>query len=1102
MKRILFAVVILALAPARPPVAAESTLLLRDPALSADHLAFVYAGDLWIAAADGSEPRRLTSHPADERGPVFSPDGSMIAFSASYEDNQDVWVISADGGQPRRLTWHPAEDRATGWTADGASVTFVSDRETDHGRSGQWYHASLEGGLPSKQMEARVFSGVYDETNGRLAYIPHGSGNSGLFGGAAGWKGYRGGATPAIRIMDLTAQRVTTVPGAGATNFNPMWLGDELYFLSDRADSKVCNIYLYDSSSGDVARVTDERIWDVRAADGRGSTIVYEAGGRLKRLKIESGATSDIAISINPDLPQLRTQWKGAAEIIQAADISPTGKRAIVTARGEVFTLPVDEGSARNLSGTSDRREYTGIWSPDGERVAWIEDGRTGQRLVIAGQTGSGERQTIELGPHFYRLLAWGAGDEGRIIVADNHLTLHAVDVAGRRMERIATGARREGFDVSVSPDGRWLAYTLEQPNYQRDLMLCDLHSGTTTALTQGTADVASPAFSHDGTYLYFAASTNSGPLQVGLNMTSRERPYRAGLYAIVLAADGKSPLLPGRGDENEKDDGTKKADDDKTGGEDAEKRDAKAKTEPTRIDLDGIRSRIVALPVAERNHRNLAVAADGDLFYVRAVQPGASIAPPGEDDEAENALMRFDLDDKESSVVLQGVAGFALAAGGKHLLIRKVDGSLAVAEIADELKAEPLKLDGLRVRVNPREEWAVVFDEAWRMEQEYFYDPSMHGLDWRAVYQRFRPLVDHVGRREDLNTLLVEMVGEMQVGHNYVGGGDVHREKGTSTGLLGANLEIRDGRYRIARVYTGESWNPFLRAPLATPGNEARAGEYILAVNGRELTAADNIFGRLQGTVGQQVALRVGPNSDGRDAREIVIEPVESERELRLWHWVESNRRRVDEATGGRVGYVYLPNTAGAGFTFFNRMFFSQIDRDAMIIDERSNSGGQAANYITDILSRRHLSGWKDRDGRVFNTPAGAMHGPKVMLIDQDAGSGGDYLPYSFRQLDIGSLIGTRTWGGLIGIAANPQLVDGGSLAVPFFRFYDANHEWSIENEGVAPDIEVALDPIEANRGRDTQLERAIEEILALLDRWVDPIPDEAPPYPTQLGK
>ncbi|MDJ0655078.1 MAG: PDZ domain-containing protein [Xanthomonadales bacterium] len=1075
---------------------AESTLLLRQPALSADRLAFVYAGDIWVANPDGSAPRRLTSSPADESQPSFSPDGQWLAYAGAHENNVDVYVISVDGGQPRRLTYHPGQDTPTGWTADGTAVTLVSARETDHGRSGQLYHVSVDGGLPVKRMEARVYRGVYDSIDARFAYIAHGSGYRGLFGGAAGWKGYRGGTTPAIMIMDMAAQTVTTVPGEGATNFNPMWLGERLYFISDRED-KQFNIFRYDAESGAINRISDEQEWDIRAADGHGDTIVYEAGGQLKRLSLADGSVSAIAVSINPDLPQLRTQWKNAAGNIERAALSPSGKRAVVTARGEVFTVPTDEGSTRNVTGTGERREYTAMWSPDGNEIAYIVDSLSGQSLVLEDQTGMGDTREYELGTHFYTLLDWSAGDDARIIFQDNHLSLYSIELDGGRTSRIATGTRRDQIEVALSPDGRWMAYTREGANYHRDLILRNFDSGDEYPVTQGFADVASPAFSRDGAYLYFAASTNSGPTQVGLNMTSQERPYRAGLYAVVLAADGKSPMLPGSGDENADEEESDK--DEEEGSKDEDEEESLPET---RIDLEGLRARMVALPVAERNYGNLAVADDGHLYFMQYVQPGITNEPPEGNAQDDNALKRFNFEEKEVQSLMSGLYGFGFSGDGKKLLVYKTDGSLAFGEVGDEIKPEPLGLDGVRVKIDPREEWALIFDEVWRMEKEYFYADNMHGLDWQAVYDRFRPLVDHVGRREDLNTVLVEMIAEMQAGHNNVGGGDVHREEGTRTGLLGANFIIENDRYRLTRVYTGEAWNPFIEAPLATPGNEAREGEYLLAVNGQDLTAADNLFERLQGTVGEQVTLKVGPRADGRNAREIVVVPVDSEFSMRLWRWVEQNRQQVDEATDGRVAYVYLPNTAGAGYTFFNRMFFSQIDREAVIIDERSNSGGQAANYITEVLSRRHLSGWKDRDGKIFNTPAGAIHGPKLMLIDQDAGSGGDYLPYSFSHLGIGKLMGTRTWGGLIGISHNPRLIDGGFLTVPFFRFFTPDSQWTIENEGVAPDIEVMLDPISTNQGRDSQLEAAIAEIMDQLEAHQNIIPTEAPPLPAELGQ
>ena len=1070
---------------------AQDTRLLRQPALSAEHLAFVYAGDIWLADRNGDNPRRLTSHPAEENSPSFSPDGTQIAYMGSYENNRDVYLIDIAGGQPQRLTWHPGADNPMGWSADGSEIAFVSGRESDHGRSGQLYHVNVNGGFPEKQMLARITAGQYAPDGEKLAYIDHGTGYNGLFGGSAGWKGYRGGTTPDIRIMDIQSNSVVVIDGAAATNFNPIWLGEQLYFLSDR-NNKTFNLFHYSASTSTLEQVSTETNWDIRAAGGYGDSLVYEAGGQLKILNTNSGQTQVLEIDINPDLPQLRPKWKNASNTITDASLSATGKRVVINARGDVFTVPVEDGSSRNLTGTDGQREYGALWSPDGEQVAYLEESLNGQTLVLTDQTGNGDGQRFSLGEHFYQLMAWTPGDTSRIVYQDNHLGLHVINLENGNQQEIAHNVRREAFEISVSPDGNWLAYTLEQPNFHRQLMLYNFNNNQHTPISESTADVAAPAFSHDGKLLVFAASTNSGPLQIGLNMTSQERPYRAGLYALVLSDDGESPLLADSGDEISKDEDT-----DSDGGDKKE-----SEAVDTDIDLDGISNRIVGLPVAERNYDSLAVANDGKLYFIERTQPGISNEVPGSGFGRNNRLMRFDFSEKETDSLKSGVQSFSLSANGKVALLQTSGGKLETAEIGKKLETKSVDVNGLRVLVDPRNEWAQIFDEAWRMEKEYFYADTLHGLDWDAVYSKFKPLLKHVGRREDLNALMVEMIAELQAGHNRVGGGDVHRESRTSTGLLGANFVINNGRYQIGKIYTGEDWNTFLEAPLASPGNTASEGEYILAINGQELTADQNIFALLQNTEGERVILQVGPNANGRDIREIIVKPVSNENALRLWSWVESNRKAVAAATNNEVGYIYLPNTAGAGYTFFNRMFFSQVDKKALIIDERSNGGGQAANYITDVLSRQHLSGWKDRDGLIYNTPAGAVHGPKVMMIDQDAGSGGDFLPYSFRQLGIGKLIGTRTWGGLIGISTNPGLIDGGSLTVPFFRFFDTQGNWTIENEGIAPDIEIELDPIATNNGRDTQLEKAISEIQSQLSQFRPTVLEQAPTLPTEVGE
>ena len=1069
-------------------VAAEPTHLLRQPALSADHVAFVYAGDLWLADRDGSEPRRLTSDEAEENNPFFSPDGSMIAFAGHYEGNADVYVISIEGGQPTRLTWHPADDIPVGWSADGSAVAFASQRETDHGRSAQLYHVPLDGGAPVKQMEARFFRGQWDDAGRRLAYIDFGPAYNALYGGSAGWRGYRGGTSPSIRILEPAAGNLKTVPGYRVNDILPFWLGEQVYFVSDRHD-KMLNLFRFDPETDDLERLTDQDTWDIRWASGHADTVVFEAGGQLHALDVVTGEQSTLDIRISPDLPHLRPGWRDVRGNIEQTGLSPNGKRALITARGEVFTVPVKDGSTRNLTETDGVREYTALWSPSGDQVAWVVESRSGQSLVVTDQRGLGETRQFELGPDFYRLQAWDA-DNGRIVFTDNRLGLHYIDLGTGRVREIARNTRQSGFDVSLSPDGRWLAYTLRQPNNFRDLMVYHFGDDRSIQVSDSMADVASPAFSRDGEHLYFAASTNTGPRQFSLDMTSQERPYRAGLYALVLRSDGDSPLKPRTGDEDTED--TEDNGNDNNNDEDIE----------VRIDFDGLFARKVALPVEKGNHGDLAVASDGSLFWMHRAQPGATVEPPGESVAKYHSLRRFDFEAREDSAVLTGLQAYNMSATGSHVLIRRDNNQLTVSEAKSSLDLSNLDLSGLRMQIDPRAEWAQIFDEGWRFQREYFYAENLHGLDWDAVYDQYRPLLDHVGRREDLNDLMAEMIAELHAGHNRVAGGDVHRPNGPSGGLLGANFSIDSNRWRIDRIYTGESWNPFIESPLAAPGNAAQEGEYILAVDGRDLSANDNLFARLQDTVGKQVVLTVGENADGRDARDIIVEPVNSEFGMRLWGWVEANRRAVAEATDGRVGYIYLPNTGGPGYTFFNRMFHAQLDKEALIIDERANGGGQAANYIVEVLSRPHLSNWVYREGLMATTPMEALHGPKLMMIDQDAGSGGDYLPYAFRELEIGPLLGTRTWGGLIGIFANPPFVDGGVMTVPHFRFVDVDNNWSVENEGVAPDIQVELDPVATNEGHDSQLDRAIREVLEMLETYSDDIAREPPPLPTELGR
>lgn len=1100
----------------------QPTLMLRQPAVSQQHLAFVYAGDLWLADRSGANARRLTGHAASEFAPRFSPDGRRIAFSASYDGNTDVYVIGLDGGTPTRLTWHPAPDVVNGWSPDGQRVLFASPREVLNNRSNQLYEVGLQGGYEKQVMKAVAYEGAWSPDGRRLAYRPYRA----AYVAESGWRQSRGGTTPPVWIMDMASQQWEQIPHVNATDSAPVWAGGEVVFISDRADG-AANLFAFNPATKALRQLTRETQWDVRSVDAQGSTLVYEAGGVIKQLDLTGpagGAPQVLPISLAAVAPQVRPQWRDAGKALTSARLSATGKRVVVSARGEVFTVPVKDGSVRNLTETAGVREKDALWSADGRQVAYLSDA-PGMRheLVLAAQDGLGAKERFPLPKAgYFTLLEWSP-DGRHVVLQDNHLNLYRLSLASvpggaprGQLVKVATDVRRGGLGVTFSPDSRWLAYTSSGDNYFGRIWLHEIATGRNHAVTDGLAHAGTPAFSPKGDLLYFTASINTGPSAVGLDLSTQERPRRAGLYALVLAADGKSPLAPKPGDEDGKKDAGKdeKKDDKKADAGKDEKSDAKKDdkkdarpaepVKPIKVDLDGLAERVVALPVAERNYDGLAVAADGALFYLQRPQPGASNEAPQAERRATAELWRFDFEERKAKQLRGGVADFSFSEDRKKLLLTLAGGKLEVGEATEKLDSKPLDLAGLRMRVDLRAEWKQIFDEAWWMQKEFFYDPGMHGLDWQAVYDRYLPQLAHVQRREDLNDLLVQMIAELQVGHNRLGGGDVHQETPVAVGLLGADFTIEQGRYRIARLYAGDRLNPHLRAPLAAAGLGVKEGDFILAIGGHELRADTNLYALLENTVGRQVVVSIARDAaavTGQGRRDIVVEPIANDGLLRRWAWIEGNRQYVQKKTGGKVAYVYMPDTAGQGFEHFNRMFFAQVDKQALIVDDRRNGGGQAANYVTELLARPYLGSWKDRDGLVFDTPGGAIYGPKAMLIDQDAGSGGDFMPYAFKRTGLGPLIGKRTWGGLIGISVNPPLIDGGFVTVPYFRFFTPEGEWRIENEGVAPDQDVELDPAAVNRGEDSQLDAAIADVMKRLDAW-KPIQRKAAPSAATLGR
>lgn len=1090
MKKLSF-VISLVLPLLLPSVSSNAaTKMLQQPDLSKDNITFVYAEDIWIADSDGSNAKRLVGDEDQQSSPHFSPDGQLIAFTANYGNNSDVYVVSVNGGEAKRLTYHPDNDNVEGWSNDGKRVVFTSMREVNHNRAPHMFEIDVNGGHPNKIMDARVLDPSWASDSKTIAYRPFRKAHR----GASGWRQHRGGSTPPIWIYNTQTHETIEVPKPNSSDFAPMWVENDLYFLSDRDGSVAIHRY---GPQGDVTPILDTKPWDILSANAHAGEIIFEAGGELHMYDARTKQRQTLAIEIQPDLPQKRVTWKDISSNIEFTALSPTGKRAAIVARGEVFTIPLKDGSTRNISNSDGVREMTAIWSADGSKIAYLSDLSGGYQLYISDQFGKQTQKAIALSDiktNYFELVTF-ADDDSKVVYRDSHLNLKYVDIAKKRTYTIGSDPLRKGFvegsqQVSISPDGKWIAYSLLGPSNNQILYLYNFDTKKATAITDGMSDAGQPAFSPDGQYLYFSASTNRGTTAAGIDMTQQERPYRTALYAAVLSSEGKSPLLP-------KSDEEAITKEEKSSDEDENTENEKT---PTRIDLNSIMNRIVALPVAQKNYSHLAVASDGALFYVENPQPGAGLSPSGNNAD-KSVLMRFDMAEKSATQVNSDVDYFTLSKDAKTILFAGSSGQMQHAEVGKAIEGKELNTAGLKLRIDPAKEWAQIFEDAWRMQLDYFYAENMHGLDWKGIYKQYRPLLDHVGTRADLNKLIVEMIAELQVGHNRAYGGDIPSPENVSVGLLGADISYENGAYRLTKIYSGELWNPFLDMPLGVPGVDIKQGDYILAVNGKSFTENDSFFAAFENTVGKQVSLLVADNPKGKGAKTVVVVPSGNEYRARLWSWIEANRKYVDEKSGGKVGYVYVPNTDSAGFTYFNRMFFSQLDKQAMIIDERSNGGGQIANYITDVLSSTYLAGFKDRDGKVYGSPVAQHDGPKAMLIDQDAGSGGDFLPYAFKLEGIGKLIGTRTWGGLIGVAHNPAFVDGGFMSVPFIRIFDTNGNWLAENTGVAPDIEVKLMPADVNKGVDAQLDSGIQQVLEELKSFKPKRLQEAPPIPTELG-
>ncbi len=1066
---------VLATTPALQAQSPEPTRLLRFPDVHGDKVVFTYAGDLWLASSDGGAAHRLTSHPGLELMAKFSPDGNMIAFTGQYGGDEQVYVMPTTGGIPKQLTFYPAagplparwgyDNLVYGWTPNGSAVLFRSLRDTFTLEDGRLYTVPVTGGMPVALPMPKAGAGDFSPNAAAIAYSP-------LWRDFRSWKRYAGGWATDLYVFDLerlTARRITSHE---RTDRDPMWIGESVYFASDRSGS--LNLYRYDLTTEGTTPVTSYQGSDVRwpSADASGQ-IVYELDGRLHVVDTNSGADRSLDIFVPDDGVARRPEQLGVADQIESLELSPGGERALIVARGDVFTLPLEHGVTRNLTRSSSAHDREASWSADGSRIALISDRAGEEELWIVESGDGGAARQITKDSRTRYLAPRLSPDGRRVALADKDGRLWVVDAASGSKRQIADDPFEAGLDHRWSPDGRFLAYSLSDANGLRGLWLWRAADGRTERATPVMFDAHTPAWAPQGDLLYFLSFREYAP-QIGTREFNFVADRNIGVFALGLRRDAKNPWGVRNEEVGARKDEAQKGEDGESGA---------VPTPEVTVEFDGLADRVIRVPIEADNYGRLHVTEDalvlerdGPLYY-------------GREADVKSSVVAYSIEDREPKTLAEEISDWSLSGDGKRLLLqKKTDGALEFLQLDDDPEqAHEVKTAGLVVDRVPVEEWATIFDEVWRRFRDYFYVSNMHGYDWQALREKYRPLLRFVAHRSDLNYLLSEMIAELNASHAYIEGGDERLPPRPNVALAGVRFELDApaGRYRISRVFAGQNEELRYRSPVTEVGAKVEPGEYLLAVNGREIATGDNPWQWMQAPADQPVEWRVSRRADGKDARTVIFEPIASEDDLLYLAWVNANRERVDRLSGGRVGYLHLPDMYEDGIREFIKWWYGQLDRDALLIDNRGNGGGNVSQMIVERLGRQLLGTDFARNYDLPTTyPSAVMTGPKAVLINETSASDGDIFPYMFRAAGIGKLIGKRTWGGVIGITDRGPLLDGGTVYVPEFGTAGPDGQWIIEGQGVMPDIEVEQDAAAVIEGRDPQLERGVEYLLEELER------------------